>query len=77
MAQLVDPARCPLCGEPSRCAMACSKGACDSDPGAGTCWCFRVTIPQALLDRIPAPARGVACICARCVERARDPAVSG
>lgn len=87
MADPVDPARCPLCGEANQCARpfgdwACGDGACGNatgSTGAPTrdCWCFRVTIPQEVLDRIPAPARGVACICTRCAGKAPGPKVSG
>lgn len=52
-----DPSRCPLCGEPNRCAML--KGEAD-------CWCRRVTIPREVIERIPPEAKGVACVCERC-----------
>jgi Cysteine-rich CWC len=57
-----DPSRCPLCGEANACAMAV-------DPNASRCWCFDVTIAPEALDCVPAEARGVACICARCASR--------
>jgi len=34
--------------------------------GKTECWCFNAKIPQASLDRIPADAKNVACICPRC-----------
>lgn len=63
----VDPKVCPLCGRDNRCAMAAG---CGSGPPAAPCWCTRVTIPPPLLDRIPAAARGIACVCAECVQAA-------
>jgi hypothetical protein len=54
----VDPAVCPLCGEPNRCGAAA---------GAASCWCFTATIPDRVLAELPAEAVGVACVCARCV----------
>jgi hypothetical protein len=33
---------------------------------ASECWCFSALIPQAALDRIPAEAKNLACICPRC-----------
>ncbi|HUL76591.1 MAG TPA: cysteine-rich CWC family protein [Vicinamibacteria bacterium] len=53
----VDPCRCPLCGEDNDCGMA---------KGKATCWCFFVTIPRDVLDRVPAEAKGIACVCRAC-----------
>jgi hypothetical protein len=77
MVDPVDPARCPLCGEANQCAMACAASTSVTEAAASACWCFRVTIPQEVLDRIPAPARNVACICARCAAAGGAPKVSG
>ncbi|MBS0317066.1 MAG: cysteine-rich CWC family protein [Proteobacteria bacterium] len=55
-----NPGRCPLCGAPNQCAM--EAGATGSP-----CWCTTVRFDAALLDRIPAPARGKACLCPACV----------
>ena len=52
-----DRSRCPLCGRPIECGAA---------RGESDCWCQSVTIPQEVLDRVPAEARGVACVCRRC-----------
>jgi len=30
------------------------------------CWCMSATFTKALLARVPADARGLACICAKC-----------
>jgi len=53
-----DPSRCPLCGAPNGCAIAAGS--------PSPCWCASVLIGAEVLDRIPAAARGVACVCARC-----------
>jgi cysteine-rich CWC protein len=55
----VDPARCPLCGVDNACAMA-------ADPAARDCWCADATISARALERVPAEAKRVACVCARC-----------
>jgi len=57
MKETIDPAVCPLCGEPNRCAMV---------EGKTDCWCCDVEIPEAVLEAIPDAARGVACICRQC-----------
>ncbi|WP_374667187.1 cysteine-rich CWC family protein [Ramlibacter sp.] len=59
----VDPARCPLCGQPNRCAMEAARAA-GTPPGA--CWCTQVDFSAELLARVPATATGRACICADC-----------
>lgn len=51
--------RCPLCGEPNDCGMAAGNSAC---------WCFGVTIPGEVLERIPDAAKDKVCICRRCAE---------
>lgn len=60
----IEATRCPLCGDENLCA---------AERGESTCWCYTTTIPQSLLARLPENARGVACICEKCVraERAR------
>jgi hypothetical protein len=54
---LVDPARCPLCGNLNDCGVAA---------GQGHCWCFTQSIPPEVLGPIPAEARGIACVCRFC-----------
>jgi len=49
---------CPFCGAKNNC-MAHSE-----DP----CWCFEVTIPQALQNLIPEISKGKSCICISCIE---------
>ncbi|HSC64035.1 MAG TPA: cysteine-rich CWC family protein [Caldimonas sp.] len=56
--------RCPLCGGANACAPA--RSARFDTP----CWCEGATFPAELLARIPAPLRGVACVCAACAARA-------
>jgi hypothetical protein len=34
--------------------------------GKTECWCLALKIPQESLDRIPAQAKNLACICPRC-----------
>ena len=58
----IDASRCPLCGESNACGMAA---------GQESCWCFDVSIPAAVLEKIPEEARGVACVCEACA-RDRD-----
>jgi len=57
----VDPARCPLCDGENACAMA-------ADPDAEHCWCFDATFAPKTLERVPAEARGIACVCAPCAK---------
>ena len=57
----VDPSRCPLCAGANQCAMA-------ANPDATHCWCFEVTVAPEALERIPAEARGVACVCLECAK---------
>jgi hypothetical protein len=38
--------------------------------GSNECWCFGATVSKDALERLPAPARGKACVCARCAASA-------
>jgi hypothetical protein len=38
------------------------------------CWCRDVRFDAALLARVPLEQQGIACICRRCVEAARNAA---
>lgn len=60
-----SPAVCPLCGSANECQMAavCAY--------KGLCWCEHEEFSPVLLDRVPDQARGVVCICRRCVVAAR------
>ncbi len=57
---VVDPARCPLCGLANDCALAAgaARGA--------DCWCAGATIPAATLAAASAATRGRACVCSAC-----------
>lgn len=59
----LDPARCPLCGQPNACANEIERATGVKQP---PCWCSRTGFDAALLARVPAPALGVACICSAC-----------
>ncbi len=65
-----EPARCPLCGEPNRCVMA-SVAPGEAPP---ECWCRAEPFPPDLLASVPEQFRGRACICQRCLRRAREAA---
>lgn len=60
----VDPRRCPLCKEGNACGMA---------EGAATCWCFSTPVPAEVIDRVPAEARDLACVCRACASGRRSP----
>ncbi len=61
-----DPDHCPLCGGDNRCAMEIERATGERQ---APCWCVSQSFSPALLDRIPAQARGKACICAACLAR--------
>ena len=46
----IDPTRCPLCGGDNDCGVA---------RGAGTCWCFSTSVPDAAIEQLPDGARTV------------------
>jgi len=56
----IDALICPICGEPNQCEAAAS-----GDPNA-PCWCRAVSFSPEVLARIPAEARGLACVCRQC-----------
>ncbi|HMN92855.1 MAG TPA: cysteine-rich CWC family protein [Hydrogenophaga sp.] len=58
--------RCPLCGGDNRCAMENERV---TGVPQGPCWCVGATFEPGLLARLPADARGKACICSACVSR--------
>lgn len=64
-ADRVDPSRCPLCGQGNGCGMVA---------GSSECWCFSAEIPADVLNRVPAEARGGACVCRNCASKHADPA---
>ena len=50
---------CPLCGQSNGCAVAAGLP-------AQQCWCMRESVSREALARLPAEARGRACICPLC-----------
>lgn len=64
----VDPARCPLCGQPNHCAMEVEGATGQPQP---PCWCTGVEFARELLAQVPPAARRQACICRACAEKAR------
>jgi hypothetical protein len=65
MGQAVDPALCPLCGQPNACALASAPGA-----AAAECWCASQRFEASLLARLAPAEIGRACICRRCAREA-------
>ncbi len=58
-----DPARCPLCGGPNRCALETQRSTGEPQP---PCWCTQVTFSAETLARVPDAARQKACLCQAC-----------
>jgi len=69
-----DPSRCPLCGESNRCALEIERETGQAQP---PCWCMAADFSEALLARVPATQRRLACICARCAAQEAQEAVQG
>jgi hypothetical protein len=70
MATLPDsfaPVRCPVCGQANACAMETER--LTGQPQQ-PCWCTQVDFSADLLARIPAAAKGKACVCAACAAAA-------
>lgn len=59
------PTRCPLCGEPNRCAVA-------NGEAHESCWCMQVSFVPDALDALPEGARDRYCICQRCATGQQD-----
>jgi hypothetical protein len=57
----VAASQCPLCGGENDCQL------CSVATYKGPCWCESVSIPEALLARVPPEQRNTACICRACV----------
>ena len=68
------PSRCPLCGESNRCALEIERETGQAQP---PCWCMAADFSEALLARVPAAQRRLACICARCAAQEAQEAVQG
>ena len=62
-AMTVAADRCPLCGRTNQCAMEVERATGVKQP---PCWCTQVDFSAGVLDRLPAEARGKACICEAC-----------
>mgnify|MGYP003586494236 FL=1 len=67
---IIDATRCPLCGGDNRCAVELSRA---TGAPLAPCWCMDVGMSahaaKALQARLPAHARGLACICTACMTR--------
>jgi hypothetical protein len=63
---MVSAVRCPLCGQPNRCAMEVQRETGQQQP---PCWCTQVDFSPRLLAAVPAQAKGQACICEACAKR--------
>lgn len=60
------PDRCPLCGQANQCAMEVERATGMQQP---PCWCTQADFTADLLARLPAAARGKACVCAACASK--------
>lgn len=56
---------CPLCGHVNQCAMDIER---ETGVKQAPCWCTAVKFDAALLERVPAEKRNIACICAACTK---------
>jgi hypothetical protein len=59
-----DASRCPLCGEPNRCAIA--AGVVDEP-----CWCTQIELAPGALEALAPDERGKRCLCPRCAASRR------
>ncbi len=60
---LIDPSKCPICGEPNLCAMEIAKATANPQE---PCWCVSVDFSVDVLSKVSAEAQNKACICAKC-----------
>ena len=63
MTLTLDATRCPLCGQPNRCAMEVQRETGQAQP---PCWCTNVDFSRDLLASVPQALQDKACICAAC-----------
>jgi hypothetical protein len=63
---VIDPTRCPLCGQPNACANEIERETGALQP---PCWCTQVDFSAELLSRVPAQAERKACICRACAAK--------
>ena len=61
----VDPMLCPLCGGGNNCASEIAK---QTGQPEQPCWCRNEVFTEELLNRIPQPAQGIACVCINCCQ---------
>jgi len=54
MDKIVDPTKCPICGEPNQCAQEVAKA---TGKPQEPCWCMTATFSAELLDRVPTEAQ--------------------
>jgi len=54
---------CPICGQPNGCQHDIAQA------GGAKCWCTDLTINLRVFAKIPAEARGQACVCRNCIEK--------
>nr|WP_295769485.1 cysteine-rich CWC family protein [Rhodoferax sp.] len=66
-ARAIDTSLCPLCGQSNQCANETERATGISQE---PCWCTTADFTPELLARVPAQARRLACICARCAAAA-------
>ncbi|MES2950644.1 MAG: cysteine-rich CWC family protein [Pseudomonadota bacterium] len=63
----INTSQCPLCGQSNQCANEVERlTGLPQEP----CWCTTAVFTPELLARVPAEARRLACICARCAAAA-------
>jgi hypothetical protein len=62
---LIDPSRCPLCGQANVCAMEVERATGEKQP---PCWCTQAEFSADLLARLPADQQRLACICTACAK---------
>ncbi|TFZ01752.1 cysteine-rich CWC family protein [Ramlibacter humi] len=63
----IDATRCPLCGQPNRCANEIERETGQAQP---PCWCTQVDFSRELLESVPEHLQRQACICAACAAKA-------
>ena len=60
-AQPLNASCCPLCGQANQCAITAGMP-------PESCWCMQTPVSKEALARLPAGARGKACICPACAQ---------
>lgn len=62
----LDPTRCPICGQPNRCANEVER---ETGVKQDPCWCTGIDFSADLLARVPVAAQRRSCICAECAAK--------